>query len=109
MKSITLKNVAHGDSVSDVTVQVVPFSTRNNAHVEFAFAYADMLSRAPSTFANLNDAAFGYVKLFVVHKEEDSANPDCPYYHISRDIRAARTLLNDETIQKALNDFFVNA
>lgn len=109
-EKIILKNVlVDGDTQKDVTVELVPFSRRNDEHVDFAFGYSDMLSRVPSEFHSLTDVAVRAVELFMVHKEEDANNDKSDFYLVRNDKRAARTLLNTPSLQKALFSFFENA
>jgi len=69
LREVTLKNVVTPDGETSLTVKVLPFNKRNDDHVDFAFAYMDMLGRVPSKFQNVSDAAKGYVELFMAHKE----------------------------------------
>lgn len=108
-RKITLKNVKTETGYKDITVEVVPFNDRNDAHVEFAFGVTDMTGRLPSPYANINEAARAYVELFVVHKEEELRNPLSDVSLVRADLRAARTLFNNPGFQKELRDFFENA
>ena len=110
LEKVTLKNVLCEDgSQKNITVEIVPFSRRNDDHVDFAFAYSDMLGRIPSPFRDMTDVAIRAVELFVVHKEEDALDVNSDYYLVHKDKRAARTLLNTPSLQQALFDFFENA
>lgn len=109
MEKITLKKVLTADGEKDITVEVVPFNRRNDDHVDFALAAADMYGRMPSEFRNVTDAAIRCVELFMVHKEADAANPESDYALVHADKRAARTLFNHPAIQKGLSDFFTLA
>ena len=108
-EKITLKNVLTNDGVKDFTVEIVPFNRRNDDHVDFALSYIDMLGRMPSQFRTITDAAVRAVELFMVHKENDTAENTAIYEAVRSDKRAARELFNTPSIQKALNDFFENA
>lgn len=109
-EKIELKNVLTEDgSQKNITVEVVPFDRRKDEHVEFAFAYSDMLSRMPSVFSTMTDAAVRAVELFMVHKEADEKTPTSDFYLVHADKRAARTLLNNSSLTKELFDFFENA
>lgn len=109
-EKIELKNVLTEDgSQKNITVEVVPFDRRKDEHVEFAFAYSDMLSRMPSPFTTVTDAAVRAVELFMVHKEADTKTPTSDFYLVHADKRAARTLLNASSLTKELFDFFENA
>lgn len=107
--SVDLRNVIMADGTKDIRVELVPFNCRNNEHVEFAFAVADMMGRMPSPFATVNDAAKRFVELFMVHKAEDANDPTSDYALVYDDLRACRTLYNNATHQKQLFDFFENA
>lgn len=109
LKSITLKNVLIKETRTeeDVTVQIIPFDKFDDDHVEFAYAYSDMLYRAPSKFKNMDDAARGYVKTFVAYEDENDKNS--PYAKVAQDLRACRTLFNQDDIALALASFFENA
>lgn len=110
METVELKNVLFGDNGQEnITVKVVPFNRRDDDHVEFAYAYSDMLYRAPSPFKTVSDAAREYVRLFMVHTKEDEAKADSIFSRIYGDLRACRTLFHQNNIQQALNDFFENA
>ena len=109
MGSIVLKNVLTPEGERDITADVVPFSRRNDAHVDFAYAYADMMGRMPSRFGNLTDVSRGYVELFMVHKEDDAKNSESDYSCVLSDVRACRTLFHQEDAQKSFHGFFANA
>ncbi len=111
LQEIELKNVLVKKSRTseDLKVKVVPFDRYNDKHVEFAYAYSDMVYRAPSTFTSIDDAARAYVKLFLVHTEEDEKNEDSVYNKVARDTRACRTIFNQDVIMAELEDFFENA
>ena len=107
---VMLRNVLYGDRQRrDMTVEVIQFDPYNDEHVEFAYAYSDMLYRAPSAFRNVGEAARAYVQLFMVHTKENEINPDSDYNHVLNDLRACRTLFNREGIILALDSFFENA
>ena len=108
-EKIELRNVAAGDVDANIVVELVPFNRRNDDHVNFVLAYGDMLGRMPSEFRGLNEAAQRAVELFVVHKEEDALNPQSDFSYVRADKRAARTVLNSASLQKAIVDFFENA
>lgn len=109
-EKVELKNVLYGDKQrKDITVEVMPFDPYNDEHVEFAYAYSDMLYRAPSMFKNISDVARAYVQMFMVHTKEQEAQPESNYNLVVNDLRACRTLFNREGIMLALNDFFENA
>ena len=103
---VELQNVLCAEGTRNITVEVVPFNRRNNDHVEFAFAVADMVGRMPSPFATMSDAAKRYVELFMVHKEEDANNADSDFSCVYNDLRACRILYNTPEFQKQLADFF---
>lgn len=108
--SLELKNVLMSDgSQKNVTVQIVPFNRRNDDHVDFAFAYVDMLSRVPSPFSTITDAAVRAVELFVAHKEAESKDVNSDFYAVVHDKRAARIVLNEPSLQASLGAFFENA
>lgn len=108
--NVELKNVLlKGGGSENITVKVVPFNRYNNSHVEFAYAYSDMLYRAPSDFTNVSEASKAYVKLFMVHKEEDEKNPESDFSKVYNDLRACRTLFHQDKISLDLNNFFENA
>lgn len=110
LQEIELKNVlVKGAADENITVKVVPFDKYSDSHVEFAYSYSDMLYKAPSPFKNVNDAARGYVKIFVAHTEEEEKDPKSLFSKVQNDLRACRTLFNQDNIMKALNDFFENA
>jgi hypothetical protein len=110
LEKVTLKNVLCEDGSSkNITVEIVPFSRRNDDHVDFAFGYSDMLGQAPSPFRSLSDVAVRAVELFMVHKEDDAMDVNSDYYLVRKDKRAARTLLNTPSLQKSIFDFFENA
>lgn len=109
-RKVELKNVLFGQTgAQDITVEVVPFNRRNDDHVEFAYAYSDMLFRAPSEFENISQAARRYVAMFMVHKVEDETNPDSNLNKVLGDLRACRILFNQPETQKEFQDFFENA
>lgn len=110
LKEIELKNVlAKGLPDENIKVKVVPFDRYSDAHVEFAYAYSDMLYRMPSEFKNGNDAAKAYVKLFVVHTEDEEKDVKSKFNMVKNDLRACRTLFNQDEIMKSLTNFFENA
>lgn len=110
LEKVVLKNVVMNDgTLKDIEIELVPFSYRNDSHVDFAFAYADMLGRIPSPFSSVSDAAVRAVELFMVHKEEEAKDPNSLYSAVHKDKRAARTVLGTASLQKALGDFFENA
>lgn len=110
LKEIELKNVLiKGKPDEDITVKVVPFDRYNDKHVEFAYEYSDMLFRAPSAFKNVTEASRSYVQLFVSHAEADEKNENSSFSKVAKDLRACRTLFNQDDIMLALNDFFENA
>lgn len=108
---IEVKNVLDKNSKKAETlkVNVVPFDRYNDAHVEFAYSYSDMLYKAPSDFKSVNDAARAYVKLFIVHKVDDEKKESSTFSKVANDLRACRTMFNQDGIMLALNDFFENA
>jgi hypothetical protein len=107
---VELKNVLVGDEEqTDLSVEVVPFNRRNDQHVEFAYAYSDMLFKAPSPFKTVSDAAREYVRLFMAHAKDDESNPDSDFLKVYKDLRACRTLFHQDDVMKAMNDFFENA
>lgn len=109
-EKITLKNVAVNDNEEkDFIVELVPFNRRNDEHVDFAFAYSDMLARLPSVFGSITDVAVRAVEIFMVHKEDEAMDVNSVYYAVHNDKRAARTLLHTPSLQKAIADFFENA
>lgn len=108
-EKVLLKNVNTPAGDKDITVEIVPFSKRNDDHVDFAYAVSDMFNRFPSEFRNISDAARRCVELFVVHTEEQSNDPNSDFSLVYNDTRAARTLYNTASLQKQLSDFFVNA
>nr|DAL72683.1 MAG TPA: hypothetical protein [Caudoviricetes sp.] len=109
-RKVELKNVLFGTTGSqDITAEVIPFNRRNDDHVEFAYAYSDMLFRAPSEFENISQAARKYVALFMVHRSEDELNPESNFNKVLRDLRACRILFNQAETQKEFQDFFENA
>jgi len=109
MTKVELKRVITPDGEQDLTVEVVPFNRRNDDHVDFAFAYMDMLGRVPSKFANVSEAARGYVDLFMAHKEEDAVDANSSFACVRKDVRASRVLFHQPKAQKELQDFFGNA
>lgn len=109
LQTILLKNVACNGIRKDIEVQVVPFNSLDDDHVEFAYNYSDMLFRAPSPFKTVSDAAKGYVALFMVHKKEDTTDTNSNYSYVMNDLRACRSLFNQDKIQQDINDFFENA
>lgn len=109
LEKLELRNVLTSNGDANIVVELVPFNRRNDDHVDFALAYADMLGRMPSEFRNMSDAAVRAVELFVVHKEEDANNAESDFSYVRADKRAARTVLNSMALQKALADFFENA
>lgn len=109
-RKVLLKNVVFGtDGQEDIEVEVVPFNRRNDDHVDFAFAFSDMLQRVPSEFSSISDAARRYVQLFMVHSAADETNADSKYNKVCGDLRSARILLNQPETQLELTDFFGNA
>lgn len=109
-EKLELKNVLMQDGSSkNITVEIIPFNRRDDAHVDFAFAYADMLGRMPSPFSTATDAALRAVELFVVHKEAEAKNPESDFYAVAHDKRAARLVLNAPGLQDSLGAFFENA
>lgn len=110
LEKMTLKNVLCEDGTQkNVTVEIVPFNRRNDEHVDFAFAYSDMLGGLPSPFKSMSDVAVRAVELFMVHKEDDAFNTSSDYFIVRKDKRAARTLFGNPILQKAVFDFFENA
>ena len=110
LQEIELKNVLiKGKGAENITVKVVPFDRYNDKHVEFAYAYSDMLFRAPSSFTNVSEASKAYVRLFVVHTEIEEKDKESTYNKVLADLRASRSLFNQDAIMLALNDFFENA
>jgi len=111
VEEIELKNVLvkKTRTTENLKVKVIPFDRYNDKHVEFAYAYSDMLYRAPSSFTNVDDTSRAYVKLFLVHKEAEEKKDDSVFTKVSQDLRACRTLFNQDNIMGALNDFFENA
>lgn len=106
-RKVELKNVIFGTTGSqDIIVEVIPFDRRNDEHVEFAFAYSDMLMRAPSEFENISQAARKYVTLFMVHTAEDETNENSNFLKVVGDLRACRILFNNVHTQKEFSDFF---
>lgn len=103
---VVIPNVIDGDSERDITVQVIPFNRRDDSHVEFAYAFSDMLYRAPSRFRDISEAARSYVTLFMRHTKEESNSAGSDFNLIMNDLRACRILFNHPKIQKDLNDFF---
>lgn len=108
-EKVTLKNVLTPEGEKDIEVQIVPFNRRNDDHVDFAFACADMYGHQPSEFKNVSEASRRFVSLFMVHKDEDTSNPNSDYACVLSDLRACRTLYHTPSFQKQLQDFFVNA
>lgn len=109
-ESIELKKVlVKGLEPKTITVEVVPFDPYNDEHVEFSYAYSDMLYRMPSAFKDVSEASRTYVKKFMVHTGEDEDNAESDFNRVYNDLRACRVLFHKETISKALNDFFANA
>lgn len=110
LKEIEVKNVlVKGMPDETLIARVVPFDRYSDAHVEFAYAYSDMLFKAPSEFKNVNDASRAYVKLFLSHTAEDEKDEKSIFNKLAKDLRACRTLFNQDDIMLALNDFFENA
>lgn len=110
LEEVELKNVlVRGGTKEKIKVKILPFDRYNDEHVEFAYAYSDMLYRAPSEFKTVSDAARAYVRLFVAHTQEDGKNEDSDFSKVHNDLRACRTLFNQDNIMLALNDFFENA
>lgn len=110
LQEVELKNVLiKGKNPENIKVKVVPFDRYNEKHVEFAYAYSDMLYRAPSTFSNVSEASKAYVRIFVAHTEADEKNKESDYNKVLSDLRAARSIFNQDAIMLALNDFFENA
>lgn len=105
---VELKNVLTPDSKRDIEVELIAFSRRDDEHVEFALAYADMLGGMPSRFRNPTDAALDLVRVFMAHKEDDANDPNSDYSCVYNDKLAARVLLNNIKVQKQINDFFAN-
>lgn len=105
---VTIKGVLDGDKERDITVNTIPFNKRNDEHVRFAYAFSDMLFRAPSPFTDICDAAKAYVPIFVQHSSAEELDANSDYNLIYNDLRACRVLFNSPTIQKAFNDFFGN-
>lgn len=109
-QKITLKNVMYGnDSEKDIDVEVLPFNRRNDAHVEFAYAYSDMLFRLPSAYKDVSEISRAYVAIFMVRTKEQEQTEDSDFTLVYNDLRACRTLFNQPGIQQALNDFLGNA
>jgi hypothetical protein len=106
LKNVLIKKTRTSENLS---VQVVPFDRYDDSHVEFAYAYSDMLYRAPSKFKTVDDASRGYVQTFLARKEEDLTNEDSTFNKVLHDTRACRTLFNSEVVMIALTDFFENA
>ena len=110
LKEIELKNVlVKGLPDENIKVRIVPFDRYNEAHVSFAYEYSDMLFKAPSPFKNINEAARGYVKIFVAHIVDEEKDEKSNFNKVLNDLRACRTLFNQDDIMIALNDFFENA
>jgi len=96
-------------TTENITVDVVPFDRFNDAHVEFAYAYSDMLYRAPSSFKTVDDTSRAYAKLFVVHEQDEEKVETSTLYKVLNDLRACRTLFNQEKITSDIVNFFENA
>lgn len=114
LEKIELKNVLWKDAEGtkhkeDVTAEVIEFDDYNDQHVEFAYAHSDMLFKAPSIFKDVSEASRAYVKIFMAHKAEDEERKDSNFNKVYNDLRACRTLFNQDSIMKKLNDFFDNA
>lgn len=108
-RKVTLKKVLNAEDVEvDFEVEVVPFSRRNDQHVQFVFDYLDMLGKRPSPFATESDAARAYVELFMRGTAEDMENPASAKRCVLADLRAARTLLYQPETQKEFSTFFMN-
>lgn len=111
---IELKNVLMRDESGNptdeknLTVEVMPFSRRNDAHTRYAYDFADMMNGIKSTYADLVDAAKGYVDIFLC-RQSDMAEQMEVYNAVRADIRAARTLLMHPNVQDAIQAFFTNA
>ncbi len=106
LEKVELKKVLTADGEKDITVEIVKFNRRNDDHVDFALALADMYGGLPSPFKTLTDAAVRSVELFVAHKEEEAKDPASDFSLVHNDKRAARILFNTDSLQKDLNDFF---
>jgi hypothetical protein len=110
LKEIEVKNVlVRGKEPETLRVKVVPFDRYNDKHVEFAYAYSDMLYRAPSVFKNVSDVSRGYVQIFVSHTDADAKEAGTAFSKVANDLRSCRTLFNQDDIMSALSDFFENA
>ena len=111
LKEVELKNVLikATRTTENLKVKVIPFDRYNDDHVEFAYAYSDMLYRVPSKFKTMDDASKGYVKLFVEHKFEDEKDEKSTFSKVLKDLRACRTLFNSDDVSMSFTDFFENA
>lgn len=108
-EKVELKKVLCGGIEKDLTVEIVPFNRRNDDHVDFALATADLLGRMPSEFRSITDAARRCAELFIVHTEAQANDATSDYSYVLNDKRACRVLFNTPSIQKSLNDFFTIA
>jgi len=111
LKKVELKNVLvkSTKTTEDLTVEIIPFDRYNDAHVDFAYAYSDMLYRAPSKFRDINEASKAYARLFLLYTEEDEKNELSTFNKVCNDLRACRTVFNQDDNIKSLTDFFENA
>jgi len=108
-EKIELKNVLFDGGQCDITVEVIPFDRYKDEHVEFAYAYSDMLFRAPSEFKNVSEASRAYVRTFMVRKKDDETDASSNFSKVVGDLRACRTMFHQPNIMQALNDFFGGA
>lgn len=109
LREVSLKNVLTPDGERDIVAKVVPFSRRNEDHVQFAFDFADMLGGSPSRFKNQSEAARGYVETFMSRTVGEESDPSSDYSCVYSDLRAARVLFFQSETRKEFDDFFVNA
>lgn len=108
-EKVELRNVLTPSGERNITVEIVPFNRRNDEHVDFAFAVADMYGRMPSVFSNASEAARRFVELFVVHKADDLKDPESDISCVLNDVRACRIAFFNTKSQQEFNDFFGNA
>lgn len=106
---VELKNVLTPSSKRDIKAEMLPIDERNEEHTEFLFNYADFQGRQVSPFKTNNDVAREYVRLFMRRTGEQEQDENSDFSCVIKDLRACRILFYRESMQLAVENFFVNA
>lgn len=109
LEEVTLKRVLYGeDGMMDVPAKFTKFNERDDTHVIFAYAYADLMSGVPSPLKDLMSASQEYVRIFMARTETEEKDGESAYSRVLAHLPSCRRAFLRPEVQKALNDFFAS-